>query len=370
MGDESLGYFGYHSTAICEATIIWRCPACRGQLIETGMRVVCAVCRATYDVVSGIPDLRIIAPVWIDCDEDRDHARRIAEETVGWDIEKVVSHVFRVVRGRKAANVAFRTQMAVEAPRRMRREILGWLNDATNAVPFLDLGCGSGALLAAASAEGRVGIGLDVSMVWLVVAQRFIEAAGGTPVLAAGFAESLPLADGAVNGVVSLDVIEHVGDQVAYLREIDRVTAPGGILALATPNRFSLGPEPHVRVWGVGWLPRPMQQRYAERRSGMSYAFTRLLSARETGKLLRLNTSFDSDFLVPMIPDEEIVLASGSRARLSRIYNRVVGLAWTRAAMLAVGAFFRVVGKKSSRAPANSSRRYRKPDLEQSAYRR
>lgn len=331
---------------------IWRCPRCRGQLGQDGVaHLLCLSCGARYDTVDGIPDLRVNAPAWINCDEDREAARRIAHTMAGEDLETVVRHVFRVVRGRREDNAAYRTRRTLNEPNRVRREITGWLDEAT-AKPFLDLGCGAGALLAAASAEGgRVGIGIDVSMVWLVVAKRLIESYGGTAVLAAGFAEALPLADGAVHGVVSLDVIEHVGDQHAYLREIDRVTAPGGMLALATPNRFSLGPEPHVRVWGVGWLPRQWQQRYAERRSGMSYAFTRLLSTWEMRRLIRMNTHFDVVLLIPAIPDEEITQAPALRAFLAGAYNRLIGFSLGRQCALGVGAFFRVVGRKRPSGP-------------------
>lgn len=161
-------------------------------------------------------------------------------------------------------------------------------------------------------------------MVWLVVVQRLICKYGGTPVLAAGFAEALPLAPAAVNGVVSLDVIEHVGDQVAYLREIDRVTVPGGAIARSTPNRYSLAAEPHVHVRGVGWLPRRWQQRYAEWRSGQSYANVRLLSTREMRLLLALHTGFQARILIPPIPEEEIATARPRRALLARAYNGIV----------------------------------------------
>ncbi len=328
--------------------MIWRCPVCRGKLCSEPLaRLRCQSCAATYETVDGIPDLRVNAPVWIDCDEDRGHARRIAEEMAGDDLEEVVRYVFRVVRGRTPANVEFRTRRTLDEPHRLRPEIPGWLAEATRTSPFLDLGCGAGALLAAATAEGgRAGIGVDVSMVWLVVAKRMILSFGGTPVLAAAFAEFLPLEDGAVSGVVSLDVIEHVGDQEAYLREIDRVTACGGAIALATPNRFSLAPEPHVRVWGVGWLPRIWQQRYAESRSGMSYAFTRLLSTWEMDRLIRRNTRFDIRLLIPAIPSEEIALFSPRRAALARAYNGFIRLPVARRAGLAIGPFFRVVGRK------------------------
>lgn len=333
--------------------MIWRCPRCRGQFsTDELVRLQCGSCGERYEVVNGIPDLRVNAPTWINCDEDRDQARRIADDVAGQSIEEVVRHVFRVVRGLKADNLEYRTQRVMSEPARLRREISGWLNETTATSPFLDLGCGPGMLLAAASAEGgRAGIGIDVSMVWLVVAKQLIESAGGTPVLAAGFAEALPLADGAVQAVVSLDVIEHVGDQSAYLREIDRVTAPGGTLALATPNRFSLAAEPHIRVWGVGWLPRRWQRRYAEWRSGMSYSFIQLLSTWEMRRLVTKNTRFDIQLLVPAIPDEDIALASTRRASLARAYNTLIRFPWIRPAALGVGAFFRVVGRKHSVAP-------------------
>ncbi len=330
--------------------MIWRCPHCRGTLgARADAAVECASCGTVYPAVAGIPDLRIDASSWIDCDEDREQARHIAEELADLDLTEVVRHVFRAVRNLKGEKAEYRTRRVLEEPHRLRREITGWLDAATCEGPFLDLGCGPGTLLAAAAADGRVGIGLDVSMVWLVVAKRLIEAFGGTPILAAGFAESLPLADGAVSGVVSLDVIEHVGDQAAYLRELDRVTAVGGALALATPNRFSLAPEPHVRVWGVGWLPRRWQQPYAERRSGMSYAYTRLLSTWEMRRLVARNTHFDIELLIPFIPDEEIAGASAARATLARTYNALVRHALARRSALAVGAFYRVVGRKRAR---------------------
>jgi 2-polyprenyl-3-methyl-5-hydroxy-6-metoxy-1,4-benzoquinol methylase len=327
--------------------MIWRCPVCRGELQQQSADALrCASCAKTYESVAGIPDLRINAPSWLDCDADRAQARWIAENLADSPLEDVVRHVFLEVRGHNDANVDRLTRRVTDAPQRLRREIVGWLNDATAREPFLDLGCGPGMLLAAAARDGRTGVGIDVSMVWLVVAQRLILAHGGTPVLAAGFAESLPLADGAVKAVVSLDVIEHVGDQVKYVQEIDRVTAFEGRIALSTPNRFSLAAEPHVHVWGVGWLPRRWQRQYAEWRSGISYAFTRLLSTGEARELLEKNTRFAVQFLVPAIPEEDIAIAAPRRAALARAYNRVIRFGMTRRAALLVGAFYQVAGHK------------------------
>ena len=47
----------------------------------------------------------------------------------------------------------------------------------------------------------------------------------------------LPFPDSSFDVVLSFQVIEHVEDVSAYLREIDRVLAPGGSVIIATPDR-------------------------------------------------------------------------------------------------------------------------------------
>src|SRR3546814_9477907 len=82
---------------------------------------------------------------------------------------------------------------------------------------------------------------------------------GASAVLIAGVAEALPFADGLFSFVYSPDVIEHVTSQPAYLAEIHRVLSPGAPTLLNSPNRFSvLSPEPHVGIWGLGFLPRAL----------------------------------------------------------------------------------------------------------------
>ncbi|MGB3772717.1 MAG: class I SAM-dependent methyltransferase [Rhodococcus sp. (in: high G+C Gram-positive bacteria)] len=52
----------------------------------------------------------------------------------------------------------------------------------------------------------------------------------------------LPLRDGGVDVVVNFQVIEHLWDQVQFLRECLRVLAPGGTLLISTPNRITFSP--------------------------------------------------------------------------------------------------------------------------------
>jgi len=238
-------------------------------------------------------------------------------------------------------------QQVVAGPERLRFELNDWLKPILQSEGiFVDVGCGNGTLLAATASLGRQGIGLDVSMVWLQVAARMIEAYGGRPVLAAAMAEAIPLADNAVSGVVSLDVVEHVNEPAPYLKEIDRVTKPGGFLALATPNRFSLSAEPHVSLWGVGLLPRPLQKHYVRWRRGESYEFTRLLSPYEAARLMRRFTKFRMMVMIPPVPEQQLARFSKRRRFLAQLYNYLLALGMERVP-LPICPFFRIVGLRA-----------------------
>ena len=75
---------------------------------------------------------------------------------------------------------------------------------------------------------------------------------------------TLPFADASFDVVLSNHVIEHVGEraaQLAHLRELHRVMAPGALGYLAVPNRWMLV-EPHYRLALLSWLPRPLRTPY------------------------------------------------------------------------------------------------------------
>jgi SAM-dependent methyltransferase len=103
---------------------------------------------------------------------------------------------------------------------------------------FLDAGCGDGRHLAAIAAAGyrpaRV-VGVDIS-------ERILETARATaaelkPELIRANLEALPLEDGAFDLVLCTQVIEHLLDAEAGMRELARVLRPGGTLILTTDNR-------------------------------------------------------------------------------------------------------------------------------------
>jgi SAM-dependent methyltransferase len=318
-------------------------------------RLTCVRCGTPFEVIAGIPDLRVARPSWVDAEADREAALRLERDTRGLPLEAVVRLVFARQPHRTDAEVDYRVRQVLASPGRLRRQVHGWLRNVALTSGYVDVGCGPGLLLAASADEGVSGMGIDASLEWLIVARRMIEAHGGRATLCAALCEALPIPDGSAPAIASLDVIEHCVDQRRHLREIDRIAAAGAPFALATPNRFSVTAEPHVGVWGVGWLPARLQRRYVRMRSGKPYDFVRLLSVPGLKRLMKRETHFDGRFIVPHIADEEIELFAARRAKLARAYNRAVEQPMLRWPLFAIGPFFRFVGVRRSDASRRSA---------------
>lgn len=101
---------------------------------------------------------------------------------------------------------------------------------------ILDVGCGTGANLEMLSAFGNAE-GVDVSD----DALEFCRRKGLT--VQKGLAEKLPYADGAFDVTTALDVVEHLDDDIAGLKEMFRVTKPGGYSLIFVPA--------FMWLWGV-----------------------------------------------------------------------------------------------------------------------
>jgi SAM-dependent methyltransferase len=92
-----------------------------------------------------------------------------------------------------------------------------------------DMGCGPGNMLRRLQGHG-LAYGSDFSIDALAFARG-----KGLGHLLSGDSTALPFAAGAFDCVVALDVLEHIEDDRAALREIARVTRPGGVFLLAVP---------------------------------------------------------------------------------------------------------------------------------------
>lgn len=326
--------------------MIWCCPRCRASLTLEQPNLVCQACERQYPAIDGIPDLRLDVPAWIDFAEDRQRARDLIERISPNDVAGAVEFVFRRREGWSDALVERRVRQVLELPRRLSLELDEWLAPLREDGILLDIGCGPGTLLAAAATGDREMVGVDISMEWLVVAQRMVRSAGGEPQLACALAEALPLRDGSVSCVAVLDVIEHVSNPSALVAEVNRVVRTSGVLVLATPNRFSLAAEPHVGVWGVGWLPARLQDWYVRKRTGKSYGFVRLLSRRELRQLFRRNSDIGIQIRPARIPREELRTFAPGRALLARVYNELASRRVPARIASPVSPFFHVVGRR------------------------
>lgn len=101
----------------------------------------------------------------------------------------------------------------------------------------LDVGCGSGRALPALRAEvGADGVVVGVDLTPAMLAATAREGRAGLARLLLADACRLPMPAGAVDGVFSAGLINHVPDPAAALREWARVTAPGGVLLLFHPS--------------------------------------------------------------------------------------------------------------------------------------
>jgi SAM-dependent methyltransferase len=133
-------------------------------------------------------------------------------------------------------------------------------------VPLLDVGCGVGAYTAELADAGAHALGVEIEWVRARDARE-----RGLDVVVA-HAEALPFAGATFSSVLLHEVLEHVADDRAALREAVRVLVPGGRAVVFVPNRWWPF-ETHGVVWRgryrfgnaplVNYLPDVLRNRLA-----------------------------------------------------------------------------------------------------------
>ncbi len=107
---------------------------------------------------------------------------------------------------------------------------------------LLDLGCGTGATAAELRGFGRV-VGVDFSGLALERSRR-----RGLDQLVQARAEQIPLPDACADALVATDLIEHLDDDQAALKEFLRVLKPGGWAVISVPAYSFLWSEHDVAL--------------------------------------------------------------------------------------------------------------------------
>jgi ubiquinone/menaquinone biosynthesis C-methylase UbiE len=159
---------------------------------------------------------------------------------------------------------------------------------------LLDFGCGNGAQTIGFSGDHCRTIGVDVQDEQLALFRHALSPLASPSILPVRYdGLHLPLRDSSVDVVVSFEVLEHVADEAAVLKEILRVLMPGGDLVITVPNRWWIfethGAHLPILPWNripfFSWLPRGFHRRYALARNYSRRAISALL--REAGFRVR-----------------------------------------------------------------------------------
>jgi SAM-dependent methyltransferase len=141
---------------------------------------------------------------------------------------------------------------------------------------LLDLGCGFGRHAFEAARRGASVVALDAGADEVAQVRATLgamvdagELAAGHPATAVqGDALALPFADAAFDRVIASEVLEHIHDDAAAMRELARVLRPGGTMAVTVPrclpeavnwalsDEYHDVPGGHVRIYRRSTLQR------------------------------------------------------------------------------------------------------------------
>lgn len=140
---------------------------------------------------------------------------------------------------------------------------MGRLIDLTRVRNVLVLGCGPlPAPIKILREKGFHAVGVEPVQSFVDKAREFL---GQDAEVLTGVAEKIPLPDESQDIVFFESVLEHVDSPFLALREIHRVTAPGGLLFVVTTNRYRVSPTGYNAEFNIpfyNWFPRLVQESY------------------------------------------------------------------------------------------------------------
>jgi ubiquinone/menaquinone biosynthesis C-methylase UbiE len=234
------------------------------------------------------------------------------------------------------------------APARAAAQIDLWENAAAHSSErgsLLDVGCGTAALLQVASARYRKTVGIDIAFRWMVLARKRLADAGVEVPLICACAEALPFHESAFTRVVADSSLEHMRDQLRALQECHRVMRANTYIFVATPNRYSLGPDPHTGLWAGSIMPGALTRAYVRRRGGIPPQ-RRLLSIGALRVMLKETGFADVAISLPDVASEQVASFGVTTRAMLAVYRLIKRTLPGRMVLERIGPLFLAVARK------------------------
>jgi ubiquinone/menaquinone biosynthesis C-methylase UbiE len=322
------------------------CPACRSALIESPLGLACAGCGRFYPGVAGILDLRLQSDRYLDLDAERTRANRLATIARTTDLMGLATAYYALTGEAEDRRSRFLAHIASGLAR--GEALAARLPDGGQ---ILEIGCGTGGLLAAVARTGRAIVGVDIAARWLVAARRRLADHGLAVPLLAASAERLPWPDGQFDTIVADSVLEHLDDPALALCEWARVLRPGGQLLIWSPNRYALTTDPHLGLWGLGWLPQAWVPNYVRLRGRTAWP-PRTLSASEAQRIAARAGLSAVNVEPPAIPHGWARTRPWPQQSAIRVYNAARRHPGVRGVLRAIGPLWELRATRVMREAA------------------
>lgn len=323
-----------------------RCPVCKGALARDGEALLCGPCGKRYPIVLGIPDLRVYEDPLISLADDYRKGERVQARAATLEFPELVRFYWSLPTYPPTPPDLIERFVHHVLTDEQRTE--GYREKIGVGQRFLEVGCGTAALTKVAHGRFRLAVGCDVAFRWLLIARRRLVEAGLPANLVCCCADFLPFPDGYFDTVASVSLLEHVSDAGAVLQEFGRVTRAEGRVFTWTTNRFSLACEPHVGVWGVGFLPRRWMPAYVRWRRGVAYDKKHLLSLFELRRLLRRAQLRTVQFSVPAVTGPDWDRLAGLERYGARVLKAAGNLPMLKSLLAVVAPALQVVARRSA----------------------
>jgi len=333
------------------------CPVCKADLREDkGDECVwfCLFCRRKFPVVFEIPDLRVFPDPYIDAEADRAKGLHVGARFNELSFAELVDFYYSITPAVPPQHARQYTRGLMAGIARAEATLSSWEssvdgNGRARATTVLDVGCGTAPFLAAAACRYEKLVGVDIAFRWLVVAKkRLAEAHSDVPLICA-CAEALPFPDGMFDRIVADSVLEHLSDQPQGLNEIFRVMRPSGYLFVSTPNKYSLGPDPHAGIWGGGLLPESWIAAYVRHKGGIPPK-RNLLSARSLSRLVEKAGFSSLQLQSPRVSKGQRRHFGKGMRLLIDVYELAKRLPVSRPLLEKIGPLLHAVSRKPSQA--------------------